>query len=89
MRIHDLRHTYASLLLQAGVELLYVSQQLGHHSPGFTLSQYGHLLPKDRRGEVNRLDQAATVRNPAATTENATLDAETETARNPLELRAG
>ena len=32
IRIHDLRHGYATLLLGAGVDLQYVSQQLGHHS---------------------------------------------------------
>lgn len=58
VRIHDLRHTYASLLIAAGKELHYVQQQLGHHSPAFTLSVYGHLLPRDRRGEVNCLDDA-------------------------------
>jgi integrase len=87
VRIHDLRHTYAyaSQFLQAGVELLYVSQQLGHHSPAFTLAQYAHLLPKrsPRRGESPRPP-----RNPDASDDPATLDAETETARNSLELRA-
>jgi len=56
IRIHDLRHTYASLLIQACKELHYIQQQLGHHSPAFTLAVYGHLLPRDRRGEVNCLD---------------------------------
>jgi site-specific recombinase XerD len=44
--IHDVRHGYASQLLQDGVELLYVSQQLGHHKPSFTLEKYGHLIPR-------------------------------------------
>ena len=59
IRIHDLRHTYASLLLGNGVDLQYVSQQLGHHSPSFTLSCYAHLLPTDRHGLVNALDELA------------------------------
>jgi integrase len=59
VRIHDLRHTYASLMIEAGKELHYIQQQLGHHSPAFTLSVYGHLLPRDRRGEVNCLDDKA------------------------------
>jgi len=82
------RSTYASLLLQDGVELLHVSQQLGHHSPGFTLSQSAHRSPKERRGEVNRLDTAATSRNPGATSSSNEIPTETETARNPFELRA-
>ena len=60
IRIHDLRHTYASLLIAAGKELHYIQQQLGHHSPAFTLAVYGHLLPRDRRGEVNCLDDTTT-----------------------------
>jgi len=74
VRLHDLRHTYASLLLQDGTELLYVSQQLGHHSPAFTLAIYAHLLPKDRRGAVNRLDRPASIRKPdASDSSNAVL----------------
>jgi len=67
LRIHDLRHGYASLLIEAGKELHYIQQQLGHHSPAFTLAVYGHLLPRDRRGEVNCLDDPAL---PAEKTEN-------------------
>lgn len=56
VRIHDLRHTYASLMMEAGKEIHFIQEQLGHHSPAFTLSVYGHLLPRDRRGEVACLD---------------------------------
>lgn len=59
VRIHDLRHTYASLLIEARKELHYIQEQLGHHSPAFTLAIYGHLLPRDRRGEVDCLDDSA------------------------------
>ena len=45
--IHDLRHGYASLLLEDGAELLYVSEQLGHHKPSFTLEKYGQLIKGD------------------------------------------
>lgn len=41
---HALRHLFASHLLQQGVEILYVANQLGHTSAAFTLHQYGHLL---------------------------------------------
>jgi len=66
VRIHDLRHTYASLLLSKGVDLKYVQEQLGHHSPAFTLSTYAHLLPADRHGLVDQLDTPAPFRTPAA-----------------------
>jgi integrase len=63
---HTLRHTFASLLLEAGEPILYVQQQLGHHSPAFTLRVYGHLLPRGERRAVDLLDDA-TSRNPRAT----------------------
>jgi Phage integrase family len=44
-RVYDLRHTYASLLLSAGVPLLYVSQQLGHRKPTTTLRYYAKWIP--------------------------------------------
>jgi integrase len=45
IRTHDLRHTHASLLLQAGVPVKVVSERLGHASPGFTLNVYQHVIP--------------------------------------------
>jgi integrase len=46
---HALRHTFASLQLAAGVNVLQLSRALGHHSPAFTLSVYCHLLEGDTR----------------------------------------
>lgn len=43
---HDMRHTYASLLLSAGAPLLYVSSQLGHTNSTITLKTYAHWMPK-------------------------------------------
>jgi integrase len=65
-RLHDVRHSYASLLLQQGAELLYVSEQLGHHAASFTLERYVHLMPRNRRGYVNRFDHLAPAGTPAA-----------------------
>nr|WP_274387546.1 tyrosine-type recombinase/integrase [Salsipaludibacter albus] len=44
-RLHDLRHTTATLWLQAGVNPKIVSERLGHHSTAFTLDVYSHVLP--------------------------------------------
>ena len=44
------------LLIEAGEPLTYIQQQLGHHSPGFILTVYGHLLPRGDRRAVDRLD---------------------------------
>jgi Site-specific recombinase XerD len=56
IRIHDLRHTYASLLLQQGAKLTYVKEQMGHHSISVTVDIYGHLVPGADRAEVDKLD---------------------------------
>ena len=55
-RIHDLRHTYATLRIQAGHNIADVSKQLGHHSVKFTLDQYFHWLPGGSKSEVDQLD---------------------------------
>jgi integrase len=55
-RIHDLRHTYASLLIQQGESLAYVRDQLGHHSIKVTVDTYGHLVPGENRKAVDKLD---------------------------------
>ena len=45
-RLHDLRHTHATLLLKAGVPVKVVSERLGHATPGFTMATYQHVLPE-------------------------------------------
>ena len=45
IRLHDLRHTHASILLKEWVPLKVVSEPLGHANPAFTLSVYQHPLP--------------------------------------------
>jgi integrase len=66
VRIHDLRHTYASLLIQQGESLAYIRDQLGHHSIQVTVDIYGHLVPGGNKQAVDRLDDAPK-RNPDAT----------------------
>lgn len=45
IRLHDLRHTHATLLLKAGVPIKVVSERLGHATASFTLDVYGWVLP--------------------------------------------
>ena len=45
IRLHDLRHTHASLLLLDGVPIHVVSRRLGHANIAITIKIYGHLLP--------------------------------------------
>jgi integrase len=56
VRFHDLRHTFASLLIQAGESLVYIKDQLGHSSIKITVDIYGHLIPGANRAAVDRLD---------------------------------
>lgn len=57
VRVHDLRHTYASLLIQNGESLAYIRDQLGHSSIQVTVDIYGHLVPGSNRAAVDRLDE--------------------------------
>ncbi len=59
VRFHDLRHTFASLLLQNGAGLAYIKDQLGHSSIKTTGDIYGHLVPGSMRHVVNMLDAPA------------------------------
>ncbi|MBI5738845.1 MAG: site-specific integrase [Mycolicibacterium neoaurum] len=45
IRLHDLRHTHATILLKAGVPAKVVSERLGHANVAFTMSVYQHILP--------------------------------------------
>lgn len=45
IRVHDLRHTHATLLLAAGVPVKVVSERLGHANPTITLGVYAHVMP--------------------------------------------
>ncbi len=51
---HDLRHTYASQLIQAGAPLKVVSDQLGHINELSVSETYGHLAPQMRESEVRQ-----------------------------------
>lgn len=47
IRIHDFRHSHASLLISHGVPITVISQRLGHSDINMTLNTYAHLIPKD------------------------------------------
>ena len=49
VRFHDLRHTFATLALQNGVDVKTVSGMLGHFSAGFTLDTYAHVTTASQR----------------------------------------
>jgi integrase len=61
VRFHDLRHTFASLLIQQSESLVYVKEQMGHSSIEVTVDIYGHLVPGGNRQAVDKLDDVSTV----------------------------
>jgi integrase len=54
--LHDLRHTFGSLLLQNGASIVYLKDQMGHSSVQVTVDIYGHLIPGASLSFVDRLD---------------------------------
>jgi len=55
IRFHDLRHTFATLALQNGVDIKTVSGMLGHFSAGFTLDTYAHVTTSAQREAANTM----------------------------------
>ncbi len=58
MRFHDLRHSFASLLIEQGAHVKYISEQLGHASVQTTLDRYGHLFDQSYTDESAKLEAA-------------------------------
>jgi integrase len=58
MRFHDLRHTYASLMIEQGENLKYIQSQLGHSSPTVTMNVYAHLMKPSNQQAACRLENA-------------------------------
>ena len=64
LRFHDLRHTYAALMVAAGAHPKYLQAQMGHSSIRVTLDLYGHLFPDANRGVLDKLDALTTPSTP-------------------------
>jgi integrase len=56
IRLHDLRHTHATLLLSAGKPVKVVSERLGHSSAVVTMTVYAHVLPGGQREAADAFD---------------------------------
>lgn len=54
LRWHDLRHTYASLLIGGGANVVFTSRQLGHGSSDITLRVYSHLFDRAEQAQRTR-----------------------------------
>lgn len=64
IRLHDLRHTHATLLLDTGVPIKVVSERLGHTTIAMTMDVYGHVLPARDADAAARLDDLLTRSRP-------------------------
>ena len=58
VRLHDLRHSCASLTLKSGVHDKVVSEHLGHSTIAITLDLYSHVLPGLQEAAADKLDDA-------------------------------
>ena len=54
IRVHDVRHSHASLLIEMEISVLYISERLGHEDIQTTLEIYAHLYPNKKRRLRNR-----------------------------------
>ena len=57
IRFHDLRHTFATMALQNGVDVKTVSNILGHFSAGFTLDTYAHVTTSMKQNAAEKVGQ--------------------------------
>ena len=69
IKMHGLRHTYASLLLSKGVSQYYVQTQLGHSSISITCDIYGNWIRNDDNRHVDLLDSPQQICTLSATSE--------------------
>jgi len=57
IRFHDLRHTFASMLIEQGENIKYIQSQLGHSSPTVTLNVYAHLMKPSNQESACKLEK--------------------------------
>ncbi len=62
IRFHDLRHTYASILLDQGENIKYVQNQLGHSNPTVTLNVYAHLIKDENQESARKLESTIDIK---------------------------
>jgi len=60
LRFHDLRHTFATMALQDGVDVKPVSSMLGHYNAGFTLSTYAHATRQMQEDAAQKMGSFVT-----------------------------
>jgi integrase len=63
IRLHDARHTHASLMLKQGIHPKIVQERLGHSSIQITLDTYSHVAPGLQEAAARKFDEAISVKN--------------------------
>ena len=94
IRLHDLRHTFGSQLIQNGASIVYVKEQMGHSSIQVTVDIYGHLIPGANVSFVDRLDEKPAKklhpgRQPSATPAQLPAEAASEVPAYVVDLLGG
>ncbi len=56
IRVHDLRHSHASLLIEMGFSPLLIAERLGHENIETTLNTYSHLYPHKQAELIQKLE---------------------------------
>ena len=56
IRVHDIRHSHVSYLINRGVEPLIIKERLGHKDIKITMNTYGHLYPNQQKQVAEMLD---------------------------------
>lgn len=54
--LHECRHTFASILIAAGVNVKAISTYMGHSTITITMDRYGHLMPGHAEEAIERID---------------------------------
>ena len=77
IRVHDLRHSHASLLINQGCDTLMLADRLGHEKVSTTLNTYSHLFPHKQQELVHSLEslQATDSPTPEPPCDNPLLEA--------------
>lgn len=65
IRVHDLRHSHASMLINMNFDIVEISERLGHESPKTTLEIYSHLYPGKDKNVASALNKLRQTENPA------------------------
>jgi integrase len=70
IRLHDLRHTCATLLLSRGVSARMVMDVLGHSQIAVTMNVYGHVIPAMQHEAAGHMDAALSQQDPDEDTDD-------------------